>query len=334
MPGVTLHLVLADRALDAWRRERAAPFDLDDPDVTNAFHHGAVGPDLGYFPGGDRSLSDLAHCLRTGALARTLVRSARTCRERAFAWGWVTHVLADQAIHPWIGRGVGELVHGDRDRFVDGSSDLLSHLRVEMGVDAWYYARHPSVRRRRLRPVFPGPEIDFLVAAYASTYGVAFHPRTFRRSHLAAGRRAGQALATLRLVHALMGDRHGASILPRVGRGLRALYRFGALRNATLAYLTPVLPSPWLLEGVAREMERHTRRFVESVEAEADDLLDWNLDTGQPLSTQRHHPGTERARAAVAARAGRMGSAGESARGRHGTPELPLAEPAPLGSEA
>ena len=103
MPGVTLHFLVAQRILDRWRiRDATAPFDLDRPDAVNAFFHGSIGPDLGFFPGGARILSDLAHCVRTGALTNDLVRHARTPVERAYAWGWMSHVLADRG--PSMGR--------------------------------------------------------------------------------------------------------------------------------------------------------------------------------------------------------------------------------------
>jgi hypothetical protein len=149
MPGVALHFVLADRVLNRWRTDHGAeapPFDVADPSVLNAFYHGAVGPDLGYFPGGYQVLSDLAHCVRPAHLVRQLLCFARTDRQRAFALGWMTHVLADQTIHPVIGRAVGELLHGRRDRFVDGSAHPIAHLRVENGLDAWFAERHPAWR--------------------------------------------------------------------------------------------------------------------------------------------------------------------------------------------
>src|SRR5688500_15063891 len=138
MPGITLHFLLANRVLDRWRSagpgsaggkspDERAPFDPHCPRDCNAFLHGALGPDFGYMPGGHRLLSELAHRVRTGELAGRLIRSARTSLERAFAWGWLTHVLADRQIHPLIGRGVGELVHGCRRTFVAGSDDLDSH---------------------------------------------------------------------------------------------------------------------------------------------------------------------------------------------------------------
>lgn len=184
MPGVTLHFVLADRVLQRWRDGAAAPpFDTREPCALNAFFHGAVGPDLGYFPGGDRLLSDLAHCVRTGELVRALIRSAVSAQERAFAWGWLTHVLADQAIHPIIGRRVGEILTGSRDHFVDGASDMPAHLRVEMGLDAWYAEQFPEVCGRRITPFLYGRGVDFLTRAYASTYRAVMEGRRFLHSH-------------------------------------------------------------------------------------------------------------------------------------------------------
>ena len=75
MPGVAVHFVLADRVLSRWRGDGVEgasslpPFDVSDPASLNAFYHGAVGPDLGYFPGGHRLLSDLAHCVRPAQVA-------------------------------------------------------------------------------------------------------------------------------------------------------------------------------------------------------------------------------------------------------------------------
>lgn len=158
MPNVTLHLVLADRVLEEWRRSPCgAPFPTGDGPAVNAFRQGALGPDLGYFPGGHRFLSDLAHCVRSADLARALLHGAGSPRETAFAWGWVTHVLADQAIHPWVGKGVGELRSGGRrDLFVSGDEDPSGHVRVETGLDAWYSARFPELRWWRPDPVFHG----------------------------------------------------------------------------------------------------------------------------------------------------------------------------------
>lgn len=295
MPGVALHFHLADHALHSWRaRVEAPPFDADDPVALNAFYHGAVGPDLGYFPGGRRILSDLAHCVRTGALARVLIRSARTVRERAFAWGWLTHFLADRAVHPLIGQGVGELLTGSRDRFVDGSSHPLAHLRVEMGVDAAVAERAPEVRRRRLSDVFDADSVGFLVRAYATTYGVAVAPEEFLRSHRATTRRVGQALGSMGVMAALMRGT-GFPVVPVIRGALQAAYRNSALRSLSLAYLNPVPPAPWLMEAVDQQVARYSEVFMEHYASGAADLPDVNLDTGRPLDLEDGHPGTLRA---------------------------------------
>lgn len=299
MPGVTVHFLAADRVLGRWRSgDVRAPFDLDDPVALNAFYHGAVGPDLGYFPGGERALSDLAHCLRTGVLAGAVVRLASTVRERAFAWGWLTHFLADEAIHPFIGHGVGELVAGDRSLFVDGSSNLLGHLRIEMGVDAWYADRSPEVRRRRLAYAFRAGEMGFLVQAYAATYGVAIASGHFERSHRSTTRRVGQALASLRLISSLMKG-GAAPALPTVRWALRTAYGAAALRSAALACLNPVHPSAWLLEAVDEALERLADAFMGHYAEGAVRVPDVNLDTGRLLALEEDHVGTRRAMEAL-----------------------------------
>lgn len=295
MPGVTLHFVLADRALHRWRMGTAAPpFDLDDPAALNAFYHGSVGPDLGYFPGGCRVLSDLAHCVRTGTLVRSMLHGARTVRERAFALGWLSHALADQAIHPWIGRGVGELLTGSRHRFVDGASHPLAHLRVEMGLDASCARSHPEVPVRRLFPAFRDRELGFLVRAYATTYGVAVPTALFARSHRAATRGVGQALASLALLSALMGG-GGFPVVPALRRALSAAYGRKTLRSVALAYLNPVAPPPWLLDAVGRAAARQPDTFLSHVREDARALQDVNLDTGRLLADETDHPGTLKA---------------------------------------
>ena len=81
MPSVTLHLVLADRILERWLDvPQEAPFDPTNPTYVNAFHQGAIGPDLGYFPGGHKLLSELSHMVRSGDLTRSLARRAVVIR--------------------------------------------------------------------------------------------------------------------------------------------------------------------------------------------------------------------------------------------------------------
>src|SRR5206468_3532319 len=115
MPGCGVHFLLAARLLATWERGGGhAPFPAGDPAARNAFLDGCNAPDMGYFPGGQPLLTDFCHYLRSADLARELVGRARSPAESAFAWGWVTHVLADAAIHPLVNLAAGELLTGTR----------------------------------------------------------------------------------------------------------------------------------------------------------------------------------------------------------------------------
>lgn len=297
MPSVTVHLCLADQVLDHWRhRGGAAPFDAADPASANAFRQGAIGPDLGYVPGGHRPLSDLAHCLHTGDLTRALIDRARYPHERAFAWGWVTHVLADTLIHPMVGCAVGELVHGAPGHFEDGDRQPVAHVRVEAGLDALYAQRFPELRRLRLAPVFDADDIDYLVGAFRDTYGATPAPRRFLRSHVTTARRGAQGVALAAWT---------AHTIPRGRPPLRTghdpdagpfapVRTFLGERSVGLGYLLPVLPSLWFLNAVRDVEETFVDLFLEEFELRGEGLANVNLDTGRPDVGERDYGGLQR----------------------------------------
>ncbi len=305
MPSVTLHLVLADRVLERWQHDpSAAPFDPFDPSFVNAFHQGCFGPDLGYFPGGHRFLSDLAHLVRSGDLTRSLVRAARTPLERAFAWGWVTHVLADQGVHPLVGRGVGEFLVGTREVFVDGALNPAAHLRVETGLDAFYSHLFPDIRRRKMAPVFDGASIRFLVDAFRRTYGLDFDAPLLMASHLAAVRMSVQALISIGVMGTALSE--GPVSPPFAGarwvlEGILSLLRGGLRKDSLLlAYLNPVPPTPWLVEEVGKVVEGFADCFFLHYDSGLTGLENYNLDTGNVEAEPATHVGTLRTRALLA----------------------------------
>jgi hypothetical protein len=285
MPGITLHFLLANRVLDRWRsagpRSEPAPFDVRSPRDCNAFFHGALGPDFGYMPGGHRVLSDLAHRVHTGELSGRLIHSARTSFERAFAWGWLTHVLADRQIHPLIGLGVGELVHGCPKTFVAGTTDLDSHVRVETGVDCCYALRDASARSVRLHAAFDDMSINFLAHAYAATYGFTPAKASLLRSHNCVGLRVRQALSSIRGVASLM-DRSAVSSV--VAAALRAACKMRLIAPVSAAYLSPVRPSAWLMNAIDEAIPAHTDTFMELYRDGGADIGDHDLDTGERLA--------------------------------------------------
>ncbi len=285
MPNVTLHLLLANRVLDAWDGAPAdPPFDLERAESRNAFRQGAFGPDIGYFPGADPFLSDLAHYVRSGDLTRALVRKAESERERAYAWGWVTHVLGDAEIHPLVGEAVAHFLHGERGGFVGVSEDRTTHVRVEVGLDAAVSDAHEGLRSWVGRPVFNAATVEYLAAAYRDTYLLDVDPSLFMASHATAVRMANRALATI----GTLGSAQAADDVAAV-RGARwaleqalAVVREGMDQESMLlAFLNPVPPAPWLAEGVRKAVERFPERFFEVYPDGIARLPNFNLDTGR-----------------------------------------------------
>jgi hypothetical protein len=303
VPSVTLHLALAERTLARWR-PRKPLFDARDPVALNAFRQGAFGPDLGYFPGGHRPLSDLAHCVRVGDLTRALVWGARTAVERAFALGWVTHVLADHAIHPLIACAVGELLHGRPDLSVDGDTDPVAHVRVESGLDAFWAHRRPRLRWLPARPVFDERSAGFLARAFAETYGVAFPDALFLRAHRLSVRRSRQGLHLAAWAARAMGveaHRRPGLRLERGARGLAAKVRRALGHSSVpLAFMLPVSPPAWLRAAVDQAMAVLPLQFIEEAESGCAGVGNWNLDTGRMEGADPEHGGRRRALAALA----------------------------------
>lgn len=296
MPSVTVHLHLAGLILDHWQsRPGEAPFAPDDDEQVNAFRVGAMGPDMGYLPGGFRPISELAHSLRPSDLARNLLDASHSPLQRAFSWGWVTHVLADILVHPLVGCAVGELLHGTPSRFVDGDQDQVSHVRVEAGVDAVYAERNPELRHLPLAPVFDQESIGFLQAAYRATYGVTPGRDEFLHSHLLSPRRLKQGLALSGL---------SALVMPphpdRSGRPLGPLSRvrgFVSRQSVSLAFLLPAPPRLWLLNAVRDVEETFVELFVEEFRVGLSGLANLNLDTGRPDVEELGYGGLRRATA-------------------------------------
>lgn len=287
MPNVTVHLWLAERTLERWAlHPELSPFPLASVRVCQAFQQGALGPDLGYFPGGERFLSDLSHKVRSGELTRSLLMEAREPEERAFAWGWVTHVLADRLVHPIVARGVGYLVTGDPDRAISGEEDLPGHVRVETGIDAWISARYPHLASTRLVPVFHDGGLAFLHRAYLTTYGFRIPYDALGRSYLRMLRMGTGALRSISWLARGRDEVEGTpGPLTRPVNGILGwLARNRVPGSLALNYLSPVDPPRWL----QRELQEVAAGFTDRVMAVAADpmgeLPDVNLDTGRPDS--------------------------------------------------
>jgi len=150
LAGSFFHLWLAKRV---WKQV----FPEADETLLPVFYAGAVGPDIGFFPGGPGRFSRRVHLEKSGDFLRALLAEARDESERVFVAGWALHVYTDLAVHPWVESWVDDLLEsGLQPPFRD-----LWHMRLEWGVDCRLLAERDSAFLWR-------PNIDFPHAADGS----------------------------------------------------------------------------------------------------------------------------------------------------------------------
>ena len=297
-----MHFQLAARVLDAWPDPNE--FDPSDTQVRNAFLNGSIGPDMGFYPGGFTLPTDLAHYLSTGALARSLVNEARTELERAYAWGWVTHILADVELHPLVNQGAGELLTGDRQNPRTYAEDPTTHTRVEIGLDAFFQGARAGGGTVSLRPVFDHESIQYLQRVFQETYGVEFETAQLLRSHLAVVKHHGLIQGLNRVAYAVQRGRVPAfRDLPLFLGGFlpaRLASRLFARRSVVFGLTNTVKPSHWLIEEVDGVKGRFVDLFVSHYSDRIASLPDFNLDTGEVETGDALYPLTERTRRRLA----------------------------------
>jgi hypothetical protein len=278
MPGCAVHLELARRVLEAWgNRSGDAPFPLGDPVCRRAFFFGSLAPDLGYFPGGEGLLADLAHCVRPAHLARNLINSAENELERALAWGWVTHVLGDIWIHPLINQAAGERAFGHRLPGLTYADDPVAHVRIELGMDAILPAKfgwpHPCVSSG-FDPGWAG--VEALTRAYRQTYGLSFSGLRMRLSHHLVGGFVSALLAGGRVYS----DQPVRPLIRLAHRGAARLARRCQPGGLLSAFTNPLPPPNWLLDECGLISNTFAERFEPYYRSRLSSLPDYNLDTG------------------------------------------------------
>lgn len=265
MPCATIHLMLAKRVLEDWEASTSpAPVPVGFPEVRQAFLHGALAPDIGFIPGTDRFLSELAHYHSPADLSRALLRRARGVVDEAFAWGWATHVLGDVEIHPVVGRAVGEVLHGDRERRVDAADDVSAHVSVEVGLDMMFLASVPAIPRPPSALHAGGSGLELLRSAIHDVYGLHWHPGQLMRDHRQAVRLTRWwpwALRTPGLAPPLL-----------AGRAPRG--------SAARGFLMPLRSPAWVVRKVSEVVDGFAERFREVVESGMRTLENRNLETG------------------------------------------------------
>jgi hypothetical protein len=155
---------------------------------------GCVIQDIGYYPFGDASFSDLTHYVRTGDFVVSLFRNANNADELAFAVGALSHYIGDSVGHavatnravpvefPKLAAKYGPVVN-----YAEGEHQ---HVQTEFAFDINEIAHHRLAPLRFLRHIGLRVPIKQLALAYYQTYGLTedftgrrgrrFNVRTYR----------------------------------------------------------------------------------------------------------------------------------------------------------
>lgn len=106
---------------------------------------GAIIQDLGYYPHGNKTFSDLTHYVRTGDFVLALISESRNLNEFAFALGAMSHYISDIEVHrsatnrgepllyPKLARKYGNVVTYE--------DNPAAHLKTEFGFDVLEIAK-------------------------------------------------------------------------------------------------------------------------------------------------------------------------------------------------
>jgi hypothetical protein len=278
MPGCNLHLALADRVLGGVASASVGPA------ARAAFLVGSVAPDMGYFPGGEKFLSDLAHYVRSGGLVRALARLATDEVGRAFALGWATHAVADAALHPLINRAAAGLTGGDP------AAAAAAHVRVEQGLDGVAAARLRPPALPVLSTGRAAGVVRLVGIAYRTTYGYA-PPRRLHASYRAMVRLAPILVAHARWSGWWVGEPLAARPTAPARVAFAALRAAGGLaRGAAAGLAAPVAPPGWLTAAVLDLAGSFAARFAALAVEGFAGLADYNLATGETGESARAHP--------------------------------------------
>src|SRR5947209_10662769 len=99
---------------------------------------GSVIQDLGYYPFGNHHFTNFLHYVRSGTFVENLFRDAHTLNEFAFAFGGLSHYVADSYGHPAINLSVPveypnlQMKYGHVVTYEDNPE---AHLKTEFAFD-------------------------------------------------------------------------------------------------------------------------------------------------------------------------------------------------------
>lgn len=181
---------------------------------------GCVIQDIGYYPFGQVSFSDLTHYVRTGDFVVNLFRNAQDANELAFAVGALSHYIGDSIGHP-LSTNLGVPIEFPRlkakyGRSVSYAEGEHQHVQVEFAFDIDEVAHHRMAPLRYLRRIGMQVSMRQLSLAYYQTYGLSTNFSGTRRERVNVG-------AYRFAVRAL---------IPRVAYALTLIHRHSEPRDA------------------------------------------------------------------------------------------------------
>lgn len=150
------------------------PAQLDE--ARSYAYGGCVIQDIGYYPFGQISLSNLTHYVRSGDFVMALFRNAKNADELAFAVGALSHYIGDSVGHP-LATNISvpdefpqlKAKYGNVVNYAEGRRE---HVQTEFGFDINEIAHHRMAPMRYLKHIGLNMSTRQLALAYYQTYGM------------------------------------------------------------------------------------------------------------------------------------------------------------------
>jgi len=203
---VLMAILLCPRALDAYSlltheqlidltwQDSIVPLLLSRyPNLTKAdldrarayAYGGCVIQDIGYYPFGDRSFSNLTHYVRSGDFVVNLFRNAHDANELAFAVGALSHYIGDSIGHAEATNLAVPIEfpklrakYGNSVSYAEGKRE---HVQTEFAFDINEIAHHRVAPLRYLRHIGFRVSMRQLALAFYQTYGLTENFKGRRR---------------------------------------------------------------------------------------------------------------------------------------------------------
>src|SRR5215469_43315 len=203
------------------RYPNLTPQQLDE--ARSYAYGGCVIQDIGYYPFGQASFSNLTHYVRSGDFVVNLLRDAHDANELAFAIGALSHYIGDSIGHP-LATNLGVPVEFPRlgqeyGKSVNYAEGKRQHVQTEFAFDIDEIAHHRVAPVHYLRHIGMQVSMRQLTLAYYQTYGISpdFSGTRGHRINVSAYQFAVRGF------------------IPRIAYALTILHRHGEPSDATTA---------------------------------------------------------------------------------------------------